>query len=364
MRLLVVACILSSACAASVQTRDADHIALLQTRSDSVALDDDVVNDDADKVDDDEMKDQKMASEDAGCSLKCTKRYNKFTKKGKWAKKGFKKVCVKTTVCGECSFCQEEPSTNPDGDDGEEEPAEEDAGEDSGDDAEEEPVDAEEEVEDEPVDEDEDEDVNEEPVDADEEVEEEPVDAEEEVEEPAEEEEAPAPAPAPAPTPSFKKVQDDRYWGCARKGMGNLHGFGHRTAQDCFAATLKDPACKGKFDYNQRYNGQCKCVTQDGCTGLRGLRGYVAYEEVAEPSFSKVQGDRYWGCARKGMGNLHGFGHKTAEDCFAATLKDPACKGQFDYNQGYNGQCKCVTQDGCTGLRGLRGYVAYKSDAA
>jgi hypothetical protein len=164
--------------------------------------------------------------------------------------------------------------------------AEQDANEEVPEDAEEEPaedepVDAEEEVEEEPVDENDDEDVNEEPVDADEEVEEEPVDAEEEVEEPVEEEEAPAPAPAPAPTPSFKKVQDDRYWGCARKGMGNLHGFDHKTVEDCFAATLKDPACKGQFDYNQGYRGQCKCVTQDGCTALRGIRGYVAYKSDA-----------------------------------------------------------------------------------
>jgi len=81
-------------------------------------------------------------------------------------------------------------------------------------------------------------------------------------------------------------------------------------------------------------------------------------------SFSKVQEDRYWGCDRKGMGNLHGFGHSTVQECFAATLKDPACKGLFDYNQGYNGQCKCVVVDGCTALRGIRGYIAYKVDDA
>jgi len=88
----------------------------------------------------------------------------------------------------------------------------------------------------------------------------------------------PAPAPAPEQSPSFSKVEENRYWGCARKGMGNLHGFGHGTAEACFAATLKDPACKGQFDYNQRYNGQCKCVTAEGCTELRGLGGYTAYK--------------------------------------------------------------------------------------
>jgi len=95
----------------------------------------------------------------------------------------------------------------------------------------------------------------------------------------ADEPETPAPpAPAPAPKISFSKVQEDRYWGCDRKGMGNLHGFGHSTVQECFAATLKDPACKGLFDYNQGYNGQCKCVVVDGCTALRGIRGYIAYK--------------------------------------------------------------------------------------
>ena len=93
----------------------------------------------------------------------------------------------------------------------------------------------------------------------------------------ADEPETPAPpAPAPAPKISFSKVQEDRYWGCDRKGMGNLHGFGHSTVQECFAATLKDPACKGLFDYNQGYNGQCKCMVVDGCTALRGIRGYIA----------------------------------------------------------------------------------------
>merc|ERR1711865_1095766 len=87
-----------------------------------------------------------------------------------------------------------------------------------------------------------------------------------------------APAPAPEKSPTFSKVQDDRYWECDRKGMGNQHGFGHGTVQECFAATLKDPACKGQFDYNQGYNGQCKCVTAEGCTALRGIRGYVAYK--------------------------------------------------------------------------------------
>jgi len=89
-----------------------------------------------------------------------------------------------------------------------------------------------------------------------------------------------APAPAPEEQLTFNKVEDNRYWDCTRKGMGNLHGFGHSSAQECFEATLNDPECKGQFDYNQGYNGQCKCVTADDCTALRGLGGYVAYETV------------------------------------------------------------------------------------
>jgi hypothetical protein len=201
------------------------------------------------------------------CKPRCQKKYDKFVKKGK-AKQGFKRTCKKT-FCAGCDFCADEPETPappapapapapaPEEELPEEEaevdepdtpappaPAPEDAGE----------GDVEEEEEADDLEED-----------------------EEEAEVDDEDEEA-SPAPAPKKSLSFTKVQENRYWACPRKGMGNTHGFGHNTVQECFAATLKDSACKGPFDYNQRYNGQCKCVVVNGCSALKGLGGYIAYK--------------------------------------------------------------------------------------
>merc|ERR1719468_386707 len=74
----------------------------------------------------------------------------------------------------------------------------------------------------------------------------------------------------------------DRYWGCPRKGLGNRHGFGHKDVEECAEAVQDDESCTtGQFDYNQKYNGQCKCVISDGdCTKVKGLRNYNTYSII------------------------------------------------------------------------------------
>jgi len=70
----------------------------------------------------------------------------------------------------------------------------------------------------------------------------------------------------------------DRYWNCARMGIANRHGFGFKSVQAC-AEVKKEPLCTtGQFDYNRKYNGQCKCVTVDECLNVRGIRGYNTYQ--------------------------------------------------------------------------------------
>jgi len=173
-----------------------------------------------------------------------------------------------------------------------------------------------------------------------------------------------------------KQDENDRYWGCSRKGVTNQHGFGHGSLEACVAAVRKDPACiTGQFDYNRGYNGQCKCVINGGpsitgaCASKKGLRNYITY--TVTPSTGIPEGvvfknsDRFWNCPRKGVRNKHGFGYRTVADCAKAVMQDAQCvTGQFDYNRGYNGQCKCVTKGPCEKVRGIRGYNTYVLDPA
>jgi len=164
----------------------------------------------------------------------------------------------------------------------------------------------------------------------------------------------------------------DRYWGCPRKGVRNQHGFGYKNVADCAKAVMQDAECvTGQFDYNRGYNGQCKCVTKEPCVKVKGLRGYTTFVLDPAPNrapagVTKYHTDRYWGCTRKGIANQHGFGHKDLEDCANGVKNDPDCvSGQFDFNQAYNGQCKCVTTGGdsftaCNTAKGLKNYNTYR----
>lgn len=146
MRVLLVACLLASACAVGALSNDVDHVSLLQTRSDSVALnddqeyvqdqsyttaDDDLIDEDddmddvgtddenenietdSDEDDEDEYDEDNVAEMDdakSTCRKKCGKKYRKWNKKGMWEKKGFGKTC-KSAKCVGCSFCKEKPPT-------------------------------------------------------------------------------------------------------------------------------------------------------------------------------------------------------------------------------------------------------------
>jgi cell division septation protein DedD len=182
---------------------------------------------------------------------------------------------------------------------------------------------------------------------------------------------APDPAPAPAPSPegickSKCEKQYNRYVKKGKEGVGFKRICRKSFCADCSfcqgdfptpAPTLPcRQSCQKKYDKfakkGKESEGKKRVCKNRRCSGC----DLCTKDEV---EIKKGEENRYWACPRKGIGNTHGFGH-SLESCAAGTLKDPACKeGKFDYNQKYNGQCKCVTVDGCNGVRGLGGYVTY-----
>lgn len=163
------------------------------------------------------------------------------------------------------------------------------------------------------------------------------------------------------PTPPIEKVKGNRRWFCTRKGVGLR---GQKSLDSCAKAVFNDPECVSKkFDYNGKYKGQhqCKCVTKVPCKGKKRARHRTTFQFKLTTGVDIKNTDSIWRCARKGLGNKRGFGHKDSAACASAVLEDERCTtGQFDYNQKYNGQCKCVVADSCVKVKGLRNYNTYQ----
>jgi len=155
------------------------------------------------------------------------------------------------------------------------------------------------------------------------------------------------------PAPDFKKVKGGKVWKCAKQGLGRKKSVGA-----CAQAVYNNDKClSGQFEFHRRY---CKCVSEVPCTAMKGGRGFTTFE-LEKGDVQIHDTDRYWGCPRKGLNNKHGFGHNTLEVCADAVKDDEDCTtGQFDYNQKYKGQCKCVVSaNDCTSVKGLRNYNTY-----
>merc|ERR1712137_253645 len=68
-------------------------------------------------------------------------------------------------------------------------------------------------------------------------------------------------------------------WGCVHRGIDDKHSFAFKSVKACADGARRSAFCTiGQFNHHRKYNGQCKGVIIDKCSGVKGLRGYNTYQ--------------------------------------------------------------------------------------